>query len=143
MGFNAGGHGGGWGAPGLTHNSLEAWGSRDEVEGAIRTKNKQLGVSHRVLAVDGQPRASSGHEGGRERTEGHLGHLRVAGRIGGSPAKLKGGKNGTTELPQRLPIAPESASVASRVNGNGLVGFTGARRRPKENQGRSGMQVGC
>ena len=61
------------------------------------------------------------------------------GKMGGSPTKLMGAKKWATKLPRRLPIVPESASFAGRVDGGRLMGFTGARREPNENQGRSGM----
>ena len=125
------------------HDSLEAWGSRDEAEEINRNENEPPNALHHLLAVDGRPCTPSGHEGGRERAGGRLGRLRVAGRMGASPAKLMGVENESTELPRGLPIASESASFISRVNGGGLVGFTGARREPRENQGRSDMQVGC
>ena len=72
MGFLVGGHGGGQGALGLTHDSPEAWGSWDEAKETIETKNEQSGASHHLLAIDGWPRVLPGHEGGRERTEEHL-----------------------------------------------------------------------
>ena len=148
MGFDAGnrklqGHGGGRGALGLMHDSLEAWGTRNEAEETNRNKNGPLDVLHHLCASDGHPRTPSGHEGDRECTGGRLGSLQVAGRIGGSLVKLKGGKNRPTELPRGLPIVPKSTSVASHVNGDKLVGFTGAWRRPRGNPDRSGMHVGC
>ena len=62
--------------------------------------------------------------------------------MAGSLAKLMGVENGSSELPRRLPAVPKSTSVVGRVDGGRLVGFIGARRRPRENPDGSGMQSG-